>query len=250
MSNPNANLKHLQKHHEYYIKGGDLHIVVEHTRFRIHSYFFERESQRFKEIIAAPASIDHARFPDADGPVILLKDVTAPDFSRFLWVFYNRNYSVYKATLPEWTAILKIACEYQFPEVKHLAMRELQQIEIPIAQRIFLYQSYDAEPMYLVPLYVKLCMRDEGPTDEETEKMGMKTSLIIFRARERLRFRPLGAGKDGPTLEGVDENDITRTICSLLGFDFNGHFQHPDNSTQANAGLPAVGKHMFTGIGS
>ena len=74
------------------------------------------------------------------------------------------------------------------------------------------------EPVYLVPLYVKFCMRDEGPTDEETTIVGIKTSLIIFRARERLRFQPLsGNNRCLP-----DENDITRTIYSLLGFDYNG----------------------------
>ena len=61
-------------------------------------------------------------------------------------------------------------------------------------------------------------MRDEGPTDEETSIMGIKTSLIIFRARERLRFQPLSGSKD----RLPDENDITRTIYSLLGFDYNG----------------------------
>lgn len=62
-------------------------------------------------------------------------------------------------------------------------------------------------------------MRDEGPTDDETLIMGIKTSLIIFRARERLRFQPLSGSKDRSS---PDENDITRTIYSLLGFDYNG----------------------------
>lgn len=63
-------------------------------------------------------------------------------------------------------------------------------------------------------------MRDEGPTDDETSLMGIKTSVIIFRARERLRFQPLsGSSKDRFS---PDENDITRTIYSLLGFDYNG----------------------------
>lgn len=65
-------------------------------------------------------------------------------------------------------------------------------------------------------------MRDEGPTDEETSIMGIKTSLIIFRARERLRFQPLAASGSKDNKFSADENDITRTIYSLLGFDYNG----------------------------
>jgi hypothetical protein len=74
------------------------------------------------------------------------------------------------------------------------------------------------EPVYLVPLYVKFCMREDGPTDEETSIMGIKTSLIIFRARERLRF-PLSGNKDRFL---PNENEVTRTIYSLLGFEYNG----------------------------
>ena len=130
-----------------------------------------------------------------------------------------RVYGVYNATLAEWTAILKLAYEYKFPEVKRLAIRELEIFDIPLAERIVIYQNHAVEPIYLVPLYVKFCMRDEGPTDEETSTLGIKTSLIIFRARERLRFQPLSGSKDRSS---PDENDITRTIYSLLGFDYNG----------------------------
>lgn len=172
----------------------------------------------------------------------MIKDVSVDIFAKFLWVFYNpwvsffgldsiswnnslfSVYVDYTATLPEWLGILKLAHEYEFSEVKRLAIEELGSLEIPIAERIALYQTHAVDPAYLVPLYVKMCMRDEGPTDDETTTMGMKTSVIIFRARERLRFRPLAGGKPQGTVSfpQTDENDITRTIYSLLGFDFNG----------------------------
>lgn len=188
--------------------------------------------------MAAPVP-GQVRKGETDNTPIVLKEVSVEHFAKFLWVFYNpwvlllfkflsdfdrdkslcRVYSVYTATLPEWKGILKLANEYEFPEVKRLAIRELEEFDIPIAERMVLYQTHAVDPVYLVPLYVKLCMRDEGPSDEETEIMGMKTSLIIFRARERLRFRPL-PGKN--TSLAHDENDVTRTIHSLLGFDYNG----------------------------
>lgn len=117
---------------------------------------------------------------------------------------------------------MKLAYEYKFPEVKRLAIRELESFDIPLADRIGLYQNHAVEPVHLVPLYVKFCMRDEGPTDDETTIMSIKTSLIIFRARERFRFQPLsGSSMD----RSLDENDITRTIYSLLGFDYNGQIR-------------------------
>jgi hypothetical protein len=43
-------------------------------------------------------------------------------------------YRLYTATLPEWLTILKLAHEYQFPEVKRLAINELGAFNIPIVK--------------------------------------------------------------------------------------------------------------------
>ena len=133
-----------------------------------------------------------------------------------------RKYTVYTATLEEWITILKLSHEYEFPEVKRLAIRELERFEIEIAERIALYQEQAVDPLYIAPFYVKLCMRDEGPTDQEAATMGIKTSVIIYRARERLRFRPLSVTRN---VSLAPDEDMTRIIHSLLGFDFESNGQ-------------------------
>ncbi|KAF8802657.1 hypothetical protein BYT27DRAFT_6758326 [Phlegmacium glaucopus] len=217
-----SNAQQVVQHNEYFLDGGDLYLVVAHTLFRVHSYFFLRESQIFRDIMTAPVPVGQVRQGGIDSAAIMVKGVTVEEFAKFLWVFYNKVYGVHNATLPEWLAILKLAQEYQFPEVKRLATSKLEAFEMPIAERIALYQNHMVDPMYLVPLYVKLCKRDEGPSDDETAIMGIKTSLIIFRAREK-------------SISSPDDNDITRAIYSLFGFNpQTGTSSHTNHKGRVN----------------
>ena len=125
-----------------------------------------------------------------------------------------RSYSIYRATVSEWTAILKIACVHDFPGIKDFALQGLERCDIPIANRIKLYQQYDAGPRYINPLFVKFCLRDDGPTDEETDIMGTKVSLIVYRARERLRGH--ATPQNGSTT--FAESDALEAISSILGY--------------------------------
>jgi hypothetical protein len=126
-----------------------------------------------------------------------------------------RTYSNYIATTNEWIGILKIACEHDFIQVKQLAIRGLEETDLSIVERLRIYQLYNVDPSHTVPLLSALCLRDEGPTDEETEQLGMKTSLLIYRARESLRSL-LPAD--------IDHGMVTSTICSLMNVD-PSHFQ-------------------------
>lgn len=57
--------------------------------FRVHSYFFQRESQYFREIMGEQPSVGQVRRGEADHTAIMIKDVTVEQFAKFLWVFYN-----------------------------------------------------------------------------------------------------------------------------------------------------------------
>ena len=116
--------------------------------------------------------------------------------------------------MDEWTSILKIACAYDFPGVKDFAVRGLESCDIPIANRIRLYRTFDVDAHYIIPWFVRLCLREDGPTDGETEIMGTKVSLIIYRARERLRSMVSPAE---PPL-AISESAAVEVISSILGY--------------------------------
>ena len=62
---------------------------VENYIFRVHRYFFERESAFFREKLNAAPPPGQAPKGSSDGNPFSLDDVREEDFARFLWVFYN-----------------------------------------------------------------------------------------------------------------------------------------------------------------
>ena len=57
--------------------------------YRVHRYFFERESPYFREKLGAVPPPGQAPRGSSDVNPFVLDDVREDDFSRFLWVFYN-----------------------------------------------------------------------------------------------------------------------------------------------------------------
>ncbi|KAL9712183.1 hypothetical protein Ac2012v2_005260 [Leucoagaricus gongylophorus] len=189
-------LTNIKNHDSYYIKGGDLSILVDDTRFLVPSYFFSRESPDFKERLQAKASAND--ISKSSGHVQTIQEiiihadenVTPDDFAQLCWVFFNEKISIYETTIENWQTILRLASQYKFAEVKELAFREIDKpgvFDMSIVDRIILYRKYNADRNYLEKLYVELLGRPEPLTIEEGDKLSLKLALLISGARERLR---------------------------------------------------------------
>ncbi|KAF4620261.1 hypothetical protein D9613_001061 [Agrocybe pediades] len=155
----------------------------------------------------------------------------------------NNTYSVYNAPTQDWITILKIACEHHFKEVKNFAIRQLEQCNLSVVSRLTIYQLYKVDLAFILPLLYELCIREEGPTDQETEEMGIKTSLIIFRIRERLR-----AGANGPmspVAAGTGEAEVMQAIYAVLGVD-SSLLNARASPTSPNSGSGATGAIIAT----
>lgn len=105
-SSDDPGFKELQRHATFYIQGADLTFVVSHQStintlagidrsfiksgnilFRVHRYFFDRESRVFREQVL-PASEATSKEGYTDATAISI-DVPADDFARLLGIFYN-----------------------------------------------------------------------------------------------------------------------------------------------------------------
>ena len=106
----------------------------------------------------------------------------------------HRKYSLYDATVEEWTSILKLAHNWDFIGVKELALRELEQLVIPPLQKIVIYHSYGIDRRLLQAAYTAFAIRDEPITIEEGQELGLETALQLARAREFARA-PASGGK-------------------------------------------------------
>ncbi|KAJ7125262.1 hypothetical protein C8R44DRAFT_619312, partial [Mycena epipterygia] len=206
----------LQRSEDYYLPGGDLYCLVENKLFRVHRYFFERESKFFKSQLAIPATPGGPRIGTADDSAILLDNVRSGDFAKLLWVFYNPKYSLYDATVEDWSTILELAHRWEFAEVKTLAIRELEKLELADIDRIVLYHKFSVDESYLIPRYAALCERPELLTVEEGLKLGMGTVISLSRARECARNRDTSGGRS-PSPASLGDKELTEIIKDHFG---------------------------------
>jgi len=179
--------------------------------------FFERESTYFVRKLATPASPGKEPQGTSDSTAIMLDDVTAEQFAKFLWVFYNPLYSLYDAKISDWEIILDIAVRWEFPEVKNLAVRELEKKEIPDSKRIKLYHANKVDRNVLIPRYASLCEREAPLSQEEGEDLGLATVLLIARGREEARSQPHKGGRTplSATFRGPDLFGIIREVFQI-----------------------------------
>ncbi|KAG6843982.1 hypothetical protein H0H87_010962, partial [Tephrocybe sp. NHM501043] len=200
-------LTQVQRNRRYYISGGDLYFLVKKQLFRVHRYFFERESRVFREQVQKPVVDGGPRAGEEELTAIILEDVSVLAFETLLGVFYNPRYSLFEWTVQQWTNILELTQKWEFQEVHNLAIRELEKhTQIPVVERIGLYQRFNVDQELLVNLYGQLCSRPRAPTSEECEALGMKTTVLIFQARELLRARPSSGGMS-PLPDGLGINE-------------------------------------------
>ncbi|KAI0688442.1 hypothetical protein BC835DRAFT_1284594 [Cytidiella melzeri] len=207
----------VRRHPKYYLNGGDTHFLVENYIFRVHRYFFERESAIFREKLGIPPASGQNPKGSSDSNPIPLDDVREEDFSRFLWVFYNPKYSIYDANVDEWSSILKLAYDWKFAEVKRLASRYLEQFLIDPIQKIELYQQYEIDRRLLIPSYMALINRREPLSITEGCCLSLETALMIATARECARGKPLESGKHSPTVASVNKESMVEIIKEVFG---------------------------------
>jgi hypothetical protein len=124
----------------------------------------------------------------------------------------SRKLSLYDdATLEDWKSILELSHRWLFPEVKQLAIRELQKQPLSPVQRIELYHKNDVDRNHLIGDYIELCQRPQPLNLKEGLDLGLETTLMIAQAREEIRtprspdgvMTPLSPTVQGPELIGL-----------------------------------------------
>jgi len=192
---------------------------VENYLFRIHRFFFERESAYFR------LRLEKTSHPDRDPPgssesnPLVLDGATSDAFACFLWVFYNPKYSVYKATPEQWSAILELAQKWGFRQVEELCIRELERLTLSHVDRIHIYQQHNLDQSLLLDSFESLTTRDDPIDVEEGMKLGLRTSLQIACAREKSRGPDTGL--QSPAVQ-LDSSHIRGLLLNIFRIQTNG----------------------------
>lgn len=191
------------RHETYYIPSGDVVFQVENTLFRVHRYFFERESAPFRDMLSLPmpggqnsnTGSDKGKSPSrqpegtTDESPINLPQVTSDDFASLLWVFYNPTYYQYNQPIETWASILHLAHRWDFPSIRALAFHELE--GAPPAARLVLGEKYEAPTDWRMRAMMELVTRKKPLTASEGEELGSTLVVQIAEMRENMR-----GGKD------------------------------------------------------
>lgn len=100
--------------------------------------------------------------------------------------------------------------------MKELAVRGLENLQIPALQKVVLYQTYEVDRDLLQPAYTALTVRDTPLTIEEGRELGLETALQVACARETARApRRVGNPRSPVNLAGVELDALINDIFQL-----------------------------------
>ncbi|KIP04823.1 hypothetical protein PHLGIDRAFT_36731 [Phlebiopsis gigantea 11061_1 CR5-6] len=202
-----------QQHPEFYFDDETIIFLVEDCYFKVHRYFFQRDSEVFRAMFSCPPG-DKEPEGRTKETAILLPGVTKFEMTALLRFFYNgpflRMYESYnswslKITTGEWAALLSISTRFAFDKIRARAISVLA----PSSHTFNLLDSVDAivlalkhdVPQWLETAYVLLTLRDEPLDDAEAAKLGLATTVRLARARERFWRAEAAAVASGGRLE-------------------------------------------------
>lgn len=87
--------------------------------------------------------------------------------------------------------------------------------ELPLVEKMALYQHHQVDPRHLVPLFAELCSRDTPLTLEESKILGPESTHLVYSTRERLR----ADGGRSPLPPGLGEEEVFHSIETALGME-------------------------------
>ncbi|KZP28774.1 hypothetical protein FIBSPDRAFT_947595 [Athelia psychrophila] len=160
------------RHSQYYFKDGN----IEEVLYKVHRYFFERDSAHFRSIL------ETVQGADEQNPIVL-PDISCSDFVEFLAILYPTDFRrPTKKTTAQWTSILHLAAKWGFESIQLLAIDNLTATAIPV-DKIVLGRRYGISD-WLPGAYEAVCTRADPLTVEEGVKLGVEDVIRISAARQ------------------------------------------------------------------
>lgn len=163
--------------------------MVEGVLFKVHRFFFQRDSQIFKTMftLPPPSNVPGPIEGEAEENPIVLQGFKILDFERFLSILYPINFlETDLSTVDEWTSVLIISTMWEFDSLRKLCVEKLHQVTLA-TDRVVLGKRFDLTH-WLTPAYYHLCTRAEPLNLEEGEKLGIADVVKIGQIRHQIRY--------------------------------------------------------------
>jgi len=207
-----------RKHSRYYFPDGNVIFLVEETLYKVHRYFFQRDSSIFASIFSDSVG----RGSSDDDPISLVK-VTVKDFDRFLSILYPADFRKRTVTTAdEWGSVLDLAAEWNFQSIKHLAIDHIAQADAPV-DKIVLGRKHNMVE-WLGEAYEAVCKRKDPLTQQEGVRLGVEDVIRISAVRQIYglttpRYDPMLLSGDLPKIFAFD---TPSSACSMGTSDSTG----------------------------
>ncbi|KAA1470534.1 hypothetical protein DENSPDRAFT_705602 [Dentipellis sp. KUC8613] len=215
----------------FYFNDGNVSFLVKGVVYRVHRYFFIRDSPYFANLLSKSLPADGS--PQAPTPVDL-DDVEWYEFEAFLSILYPTNFHESDVkTVEDWTAVLRLSTAWSFSSIRTLAIERLAPI-IPPVEKLLLARAYNIES-WLVPGFVSLCERPQSLTKGEGRRLGVDSVILIAAVRECLCVRKYGASTE----------EVEKMIQSHLKIEDTGASTPRTQAENALAGADTVEKRAY-----
>ncbi|KAI0735308.1 hypothetical protein C8Q76DRAFT_610069 [Earliella scabrosa] len=218
-------------HPDYYFEDGNLVILVENTLFRVFRSTFIRHSAVFRDLFSLPGPVGGPTEGQDDDCPLHFSGISAVEFERLLWVLYP-PYVSQPSTPDEWTSILSLATRWDFNDVRALAIKQLQTLDMSPTDKIVIAREYDVGGRWVLNAYTALCERPEPLSLPEASRLGLETAMRIAQLREQLR----AGGRKSSRIGGY--HALTRSAAVRHG-----------TASAATSGRPARSERLQWGIG-
>ncbi len=82
---------------------------------------------------------------------------------------------------------MSLATRWDFTDIRTLAIREIQSLDMSPVDRVILAQEFDIGGRWLLGAYTALCERAEPLSISEGTRLGLETAMRVAQLREQLR---------------------------------------------------------------
>jgi len=178
--------KPISRHPDYYLEDGNIVFLVEKILFRVHRYFFTRESKVFRDMFSMPSGTETIVEGLSDDKPIFLEGVKSVDFQRLLWLFYDPSHKHLTSHAETLLSIMTLADKWEFDSAGQAAYETFARLDsVSSLKKIAVCEKYRFNRSLIFEAFWSVCNRDNPLTYEEAEEIGWKAFVIVASARDK-----------------------------------------------------------------
>ncbi|THH21545.1 hypothetical protein EW146_g59 [Bondarzewia mesenterica] len=171
------------KHERFFFLDGNVTFVVKDTLYRVHQYFFSRDSSHFVDLFSRHDN-------EGKSITITLENVEMRGFDAFLSILYPTNFKTSDiSTAEDWTSVLELSHRWGFKSIRELAIERLGPISSPV-DKVVHGRTFGVDH-WLTPGYTALVERTEPLSQQEGRRLGVDDVILISTLREDARAKAL-----------------------------------------------------------